>query len=398
MFIPEPSTSESVAVGTAAVTFPTVMGSGFYELVSDTACWIARALALAFADATFIADNSTDTLTFDDPHGLTTGDGPFRVSNSGVVAALPTGLLVGTDYWVIGDTVDTLKLATSFDNAQAGTAINLTTDGAGTRTLVDTGSTLDVTPLVVADVVFTTTFGADTLQIAAHGLLTGDGPVRVSNSGGALPGALLAATDYWVIKVDANNLKLATSYANAIAVTPINISDDGTGVHTLADTALTVRRAALVYADHTFTASASTDKLTISAHGLSTGDGPFRLTKTDDALPSGLTAGTDYWAVVTDLDSIQLATTYANAIAGSPTVVDFADDGVGTHTMSDTDATIEAGTGATAGTADGSMFVPALVPRTLVGSRTVAGDVRTKLSVIRNAANGRASLTELIQV
>lgn len=68
----------------------------------------------------------------------------------------------------------------------------------------------------------------------AHGMITGDGPVHVSNSGGALPTGLVAATDYWVIKIDANDFKLASSLANAIAGTAIAVvTDDGTGTQTL---------------------------------------------------------------------------------------------------------------------------------------------------------------------
>jgi len=47
-----------------------------------------------------------------------------------------------------------------------------------------------------------------------------------------LPGGLSLATDYYVIKVSDTTFKLATSYANAIAATAINITDAGTGTHT----------------------------------------------------------------------------------------------------------------------------------------------------------------------
>ena len=96
-------------------------------------------------------------------------------------------------------------------------------------------------PLVVADFTFTATNATDTLNANAHGLETGDGPVRVSNSGGALPTGLAGATDYWVIKTGVNTFKLATSLANALAGTAINITTDGTGTQTLSDTAGTER-------------------------------------------------------------------------------------------------------------------------------------------------------------
>lgn len=48
-----------------------------------------------------------------------------------------------------------------------------------------------------------------------------------------LPAGLAAATDYYVIKVSDTTIKLATSYANAVAGTPIDITDAGTGTHTI---------------------------------------------------------------------------------------------------------------------------------------------------------------------
>jgi hypothetical protein len=48
-----------------------------------------------------------------------------------------------------------------------------------------------------------------------------------------LPAGLSAATDYYVIKVSDLTCQLATSYANALAGTAINITDAGTGTHTI---------------------------------------------------------------------------------------------------------------------------------------------------------------------
>lgn len=48
-----------------------------------------------------------------------------------------------------------------------------------------------------------------------------------------LPGGLATATDYYVIKVTDTTCRFATSYANAVAGTQINITDAGTGTHTI---------------------------------------------------------------------------------------------------------------------------------------------------------------------
>lgn len=48
-----------------------------------------------------------------------------------------------------------------------------------------------------------------------------------------LPAGLALATDYYVIRLSDTTFKLATSYANAIAGTQIDITDAGTGTHTI---------------------------------------------------------------------------------------------------------------------------------------------------------------------
>lgn len=95
--------------------------------------------------------------------------------------------------------------------------------------------------LVVADKTFTAANGTEILTAAAHGLLTGDGPVRLTNAGGALPTGLAAGTDYYIIKIDANTFYLAASRALAFAGTAVTFTSDGTGTHTLSDTASTRR-------------------------------------------------------------------------------------------------------------------------------------------------------------
>lgn len=47
---------------------------------------------------------------------------------------LPAGLSLATNYWVIVDDVDTIRLAISLANARTGTAVNITDGGTGTHT------------------------------------------------------------------------------------------------------------------------------------------------------------------------------------------------------------------------------------------------------------------------
>jgi hypothetical protein len=95
--------------------------------------------------------------------------------------------------------------------------------------------------LAFTDFVYTADSTTDQLAKTAHGLETGDGPIRTSNSGGGLPTGLVAVTDYYAIKVDADHIKAATSRANAIAGTFIDITSNGTGTQTLLHQAGTTR-------------------------------------------------------------------------------------------------------------------------------------------------------------
>jgi len=91
------------------------------------------------------------------------------------------------------------------------------------------------------------------------------------------------------------------------------------------------------------TATAATDILTpaTTPHTFVTGDGPFQFTNSGGALPTGISASTNYWLVYEpDIGSasFQLATSKVNAIERS--LVDISTTGSGTHTMaftSDTD-------------------------------------------------------------
>lgn len=81
--------------------------------------------------------------------------------------------------------------------------------------------------------IFTADAGTDVLTVPSNFSLYTGAVVQASNSGGALPGGLAAATNYYVIRLGATTLKLATSLANAHAGTAIDITSAGTGTHTL---------------------------------------------------------------------------------------------------------------------------------------------------------------------
>ena len=94
------------------------------------------------------------------------------------------------------------------------------------------------------------------------------------------------------------------------------------------------------YSD-TVTATVATDILTPStAHTFATGDGPFQISNSGGALPTGLSASTDYY-VIYEADkgstSFQVATSMSNAIAS--TEITLTGTGCGTQTLVFTSST-----------------------------------------------------------
>ncbi len=79
------------------------------------------------------------------------------------------------------------------------------------------------------------THGSDLFTKVAHGLLTGDGPIQFTTTT-ALPAGAALLTDYWVVKLDADTFSIATSLANALAGSVVNLTDNGTGTHTYTGT------------------------------------------------------------------------------------------------------------------------------------------------------------------
>jgi hypothetical protein len=83
--------------------------------------------------ASAAVNTTNDTITYT-AHGFKTGlKGQFTTSS-----ALPAGLSGGVDYFVIVVDADTAKFATSLVNANAGTQVDITTQGTGNQTFTPT--------------------------------------------------------------------------------------------------------------------------------------------------------------------------------------------------------------------------------------------------------------------
>lgn len=83
---------------------------------------------------------------------------------------------------------------------------------------------------------FTADASTDTCTKSSHGFTTG---IKVQfTTTGTLPAGLSLATDYYLIVLTASTFKVASSLANAQAGTAIDITDSGSGTHTVTATAL----------------------------------------------------------------------------------------------------------------------------------------------------------------
>lgn len=76
------------------------------------------------------------------------------------------------------------------------------------------------------------TVATSRITIPSHGFVTGIA-CTLTTDGADLPAPLAVLTTYYVIKIDASTIKLATSLNNANAGTAITLSDAGTAASTL---------------------------------------------------------------------------------------------------------------------------------------------------------------------
>lgn len=76
--------------------------------------------------------------------------------------------------------------------------------------------------------------GTDQVTVTGHNLATGFGPFQFTSTD-TLPAGLSADTNYWLIVIDENTVRFATSYTNALSGTYVDITDIGVGTTTAAN-------------------------------------------------------------------------------------------------------------------------------------------------------------------
>jgi len=352
-----------------------------------------------------IAAPAVVTLT---AHGLTVDDTVIFTTTG----ALPTGILASVPYYVIsaGLTANTFQISAT----AGGAAINTTGSQSGTHTLVRT------TPKAVGDndprlVSFLTgmiqmygnatppsgwllcdgagyTFAAqaalfsvlginyglgagvtggvgntisDTIDFTAHGY-TNDQRLYFSTAivGGSLPAPLVAGTPYFVRNATANTFQLSATVGGAI----IDLTTAGSGilVHSQFRVPNLAARFPMGYANTAPTkviGFASRSGNVITATGLDSHaqnelqTGQAVVYNATGTVITGLTSTTTYYIIRISATTFSLATSRANAIAG--TVITLTGDGTGTHTFT---ATYTARPIAQQGGEEGHSLITAEIP------------------------------------
>lgn len=369
--------------------------------------------------ATADVNTTTNRITITG-HGYETGQ---RITYDNAGAATLSGLADDTDYFVIKIDDNTIQLAETYAEATASTAVPIVLDGTGNsaQTFTPNASitksqfvsamqtTIDQNGLLTGDHAVTVSVNstgqveltvaggagtivfeehsnqraatvktiatadvdltADTITITGHGFVTGDVLTYASGGGADLDQGGSAITTAYVIRVDDDTIKLASTAQNAFVGTAYDLDDAGNNAQTLTKAAADGMAATLTQnskpgtgqssesgtggsvvlgaADNVSNGDSSTqgpvkpfgvdtitiagtdantvatsavdtaaNTITITDHGYVTGQ---KLTYDDGSSTAiaGLTDDTDYYVIKSDNDTIQLAATYADAVAGT---------------------------------------------------------------------------------
>ncbi len=287
-------------------------------------------------------------------HDLVTGS---RVVYSAGAGTPIGGLASGQSYFAVRVDNNILKLST---NKEGTALVNFTSLGTGNHTL--TTNQLNLTD--------------NQISIPAHGFSQGE-LVQYDSVGQTVVGGLSSGSPYYIILVDGDNIKLASTLENANANVAVDLTQVGVGVHrilslskspdgtytvngTPTPTTFTVPANGFVpNIVKVFTPRVVVDNqqnnIRLLSHGFITGTAVLYSAAGGTAI-GGLTNGTTYYVINISKDHIQLATTVENASSGVPVVLTTFGGGVD-HTLTSSQINgFVTGTG-TVSTSSGSTLV-----------------------------------------
>jgi hypothetical protein len=244
--------------------------------------------------------------------------------------ALPTGLTAGVQYYVVSAGVSTFRLA----NVPNGAPIDTSGTQSGTHSVyVNSGITTSVLNQSYAVTVIDANSYTITTPVAASVYDTGNGGTPV--------------TAYYEIHIGKDSEQPLTGWGagpwgagpwgvGTASTSPIRIWSQANFGQ---DLVFAYRGGPLYYWSanigttlNAVTIDIGTSTLSLSSGSLFTGQAVILLTS--GALPTGLTAGTVYYACNVSGGSFKLAATYANAVALSPTSISLSGTQSGTQYVS----------------------------------------------------------------
>ena len=276
-------------------------------------------------DAPSAVSTSASTIDLGANYALVTGEAVAYSAGVGNTAI--GGLTDGNIYYVIPVTNSTkVQLASSLANAVARIAIVFTTTGTGSQTLT-VQSLFDASGVV--------SVSASTIDLGVNYHLTAGTPITYNpGTGNTVIGGLTSGTTYYVIPIaNSTKIQLATSATNAMAGTAITFTLAGVGTQGFAlqgsgaGQQLTPTGAIF---DASAVVSTSANTIDLGAnYGLVTGETVTYNVETGNTAIGGLTGGTTFYVIlVPNSTKVKLASSLANALAGTAITLTSAGTGV----------------------------------------------------------------------
>lgn len=156
-------------------------------------------------------------------------------------------------------------------------------------------------PVATPQITGSGSFASNQATFTSHGYVTGD-QIKVLTT---LATGLTVDQDYFVIRVNANELAFASSYANALAGTRATVTGSAVG---------TTLNKYNLWAVGSGTADSLNRTATFTNHGFKRTGLRVRLL---GGTLSGLASSTNYFAIVVDANTLAFASSYANAMSGT---------------------------------------------------------------------------------